>query len=158
MGIFMREQLAHSLKAAMKARDTQRISTIRLINATIKDRDISIRSEENVTGVSDDEILSILGKMIKQRQESAKQYEEAGRIELAQQELAEIEIIQTFLPKQMTEEELIRTVEIIVSELKANSIRDMGRVMANLKQKHSGTMDFSKAGAIAKKILSAVQN
>ena len=158
MGIFMREQLANSLKAAMKARDTQRISTIRLINATIKDRDISIRSEENVTGVSDDEILSILGKMIKQRQESAKQYEEAGRIELAQQELAEIEIIQTFLPKQMTEEELIRTVEIIVSELKANSIRDMGRVMANLKQKHSGTMDFSKAGAIAKKILSAVQN
>ena len=158
MGIFMREQLAHSLKAAMKARDTQRISTIRLINATIKDRDISIRSEENVTGVSDEEILSILGKMIKQRQESAKQYEEAGRIELAQQELAEIEIIQTFLPKQMTEEELTRTVEIIVSELKANSIRDMGRVMANLKQKHSGTMDFSKAGAIAKKILSAVQN
>ena len=154
----MREQLAHSLKAAMKARDKQRISTIRLINATIKDRDISIRSEENVTGVSDEEILSILGKMIKQRQESAKQYEEAGRIELAQQELAEIEIIQTFLPKQMTEEELIRTVEIIVSELKANSIRDMGRVMANLKQKHSGTMDFSKAGAIAKKILSAVQN
>ena len=154
----MREQLAHSLKAAMKARDTQRISTIRLINATIKDRDISIRSEENVTGVSDEEILSILGKMIKQRQESAKQYEEAGRIELAQQELAEIEIIQTFLPKQMTEEELTRTVEIIVSELKANSIRDMGRVMANLKQKHSGTMDFSKAGAIAKKILSAVQN
>ena len=113
----MREQLAHSLKAAMKARDTQRISTIRLINATIKDRDISIRSEENVTGVSDEEILSILGKMIKQRQESAKQYEEAGRIELAQQELAEIEIIQTFLPKQMTEEELI-----IVSETNTDTL------------------------------------
>ena len=90
----MREQLTHSLKAAMKARDTQRISTIRLINAAIKDRDIAVRSEENVKGVTDEEILSILAKMIKQRQESAKQYEEAGRIELAEQELSEIGIIE----------------------------------------------------------------
>ena len=150
----MREQLSHSLKAAMKARDTQRISTIRLINATIKDRDIAVRSEENVKGVTDEEILSILAKMIKQRQESAKQYEEAGRIELAEQELSEIKIIETFLPKQMTENEMIETVDRTIQEMKAVSIRDMGKVMGILKQKHAGKMDFSRAGARAKEVLS----
>lgn len=151
---FMREQLTHSLKAAMKARDTQRISTIRLINAAIKDRDIAVRSEENVNGVTDEEILSILAKMIKQRQESAKQYEEAGRIELAKQELSEIGIIETFLPKQMTENEMIETVDQTIQEIKAVSIRDMGKVMGVLKQKHAGIMDFSRAGARAKEVLS----
>ena len=150
----MREQLTHSLKAAMKARDTQRISTIRLINAAIKDRDIAVRSEENVKGVTDEEILSILAKMIKQRQESAKQYEEAGRIELAEQELSEIGIIETFLPKQMTENEMIETVDQTIQEIKADSIRDMGKVMGVLKQKHAGIMDFSRAGARAKEGLS----
>ncbi|MDG2354435.1 MAG: GatB/YqeY domain-containing protein [Paracoccaceae bacterium] len=150
----MREQLTHSLKAAMKARDTQRISTIRLINAAIKDRDIAVRSEENVNGVTDEEILSILTKMIKQRQESAKQYEEAGRIELAEQELSEIGIIETFLPKQMTENEMIETVDQTIQEIKAVSIRDMGKVMGVLKQKHAGIMDFSRAGARAKEVLS----
>ncbi|PQM56251.1 MAG: glutamyl-tRNA amidotransferase [Rhodobacteraceae bacterium] len=150
----MREQLTHSLKAAMKARDTQRISTIRLINAAIKDRDIAVRSEENVKGVTDEEILSILAKMIKQRQESAKQYEEAGRIELAEQELSEIGIIETFLPKQMTENEMIETVDQTIQEIKADSIRDMGKVMGVLKQKHAGIMDFSRAGARAKEVLS----
>ena len=150
----MREQLTHSLKAAMKARDTQRISTIRLINAAIKDRDIAVRSEENVKGVTDEEILSVLAKMIKQRQESAKQYEEAGRIELAEQELSEIGIIETFLPKQMTENEMIETVDQTIQEIKADSIRDMGKVMGVLKQKHAGIMDFSRAGARAKEVLS----
>ena len=150
----MREQLTHSLKAAMKAKDTQRISTIRLINAAIKDRDIAVRSEENVNGVTDEEILSILAKMIKQRQESAKQYEEAGRIELAEQELSEIGIIETFLPKQMTENEMIETVDQTIQEIKADSIRDMGKVMGVLKQKHAGIMDFSRAGARAKEVLS----
>ena len=150
----MREQLTHSLKAAMKARDTQRISTIRLINAAIKDRAIAVRSEENVKGVTDEEILSILAKMIKQRQESAKQYEEAGRIELAEQELSEIGIIETFLPKQMTENEMIETVDQTIQEIKADSIRDMGKVMGVLKQKHAGIMDFSRAGARAKEVLS----
>ena len=150
----MREQLTHSLKAAMKARDTQRISTIRLINAAIKDRDIAVRSEENVKGVTDKEILSILAKMIKQRQESAKQYEEAGRIELAEQELSEIRIIETFLPKQMTENEMIETVDKTIQEMKAASIRDMGKVMGVLKQKYAGIMDFSRASARAKEVLS----
>lgn len=106
----MRDILEKSLKDAMKARDTQKISTIRLINAAIKDRDIAIRSEDNLEGVSDDEILSILSKMIKQRKESAKQYEEGGRLELAQQEFEEIEIIEKFLPKQL---DLTETEQIV---------------------------------------------
>ncbi len=150
----MREQLTHLLREAMKAKDSQRISTIRLINAAIKDRDIAVRSEENVEGVSDAEILSILGKMIKQRQESAKQYEEAGRIELAEQELSEISIIETFLPKQMSENEMMKIVDQTIVEMKAVSIRDMGKVMGALKQKHAGKMDFSLAGARAKEVLS----
>ena len=97
----MRDKLDKSLKDAMRARDAQKISTIRLINAAIKDRDIAIRSEDNLEGVSDEEILSILSKMIKQRKDSAKQYEEGGRLELAQQEFDEIEIIENFLPKQL---------------------------------------------------------
>ena len=150
----MREELSNSLKLAMKARDAQRISTIRLINAAIKDRDIAVRSEDNVKGVSDEEILSILAKMIKQRQESAKQYEEAGRIELAEQELTEIGIIEDFLPKQMTQSEMIDVVDKTIEEMKAVSIRDMGKVMGILKEKHAGKMDFSQAGARAKEILS----
>jgi len=150
----MREELSNSLKLAMKARDAQRISTIRLINAAIKDRDIAVRSEDNVKGVSDEEILSILAKMIKQRQESAKQYEEAGRIELAEHELTEIRIIEDFLPKQMTQSEMIDVVDKTIEEIKAVSIRDMGKVMGILKEKHAGKMDLSQAGARAKEILS----
>jgi len=150
----MREQFALSLRTAMKAKDTQRISTIRLINAAIKDRDIAIRSEENVKGVSDEEILSILGKMVKQRQESARQYEEAGRLELAEQELKEIDIIETFLPKQMTKEEMMDIVDQTIKEMKANSIRDMGKVMGILKKEYAGRMDFSQAGSRAKEVLS----
>ena len=153
----MREQLTHSLKSAMKARDTQRISTIRLINATIKDRDIAVRSEENVEGVSDEEILSILAKMIKQRQESARQYEEAGRIELAEQELAEIRIIETFLPKQMTESEMIKAVDQIIKEMKAVSIRDMGKVMGTLKELTSGKADVGYISSEVKKALSSIK-
>ena len=150
----MREQFALSLRTAMKAKDTQRISTIRLINAAIKDRDIAIRSEENVKGVSDEEILSILGKMVKQRQESARQFEEAGRLELAEQELKEIDIIETFLPKQMTKEEMMDIVDQTIKEKKANSIRDMGKVMGFLKKEYAGRMDFSQAGSRAKEVLS----
>ena len=122
----MRDILDKSLKDAMRARDTQKISTIRLINAAIKDRDIAIRSEDNLEGVSDEEILSILSKMIKQRKESAKQYEEGGRLELAQQELEEIEIIENFLPRQLDLNEIEQIVKKIILEINANSLRDMG--------------------------------
>jgi hypothetical protein len=138
----------------MRARDTQKISTIRLINAAIKDRDIAIRSEDNLEGVSDGEILSILSKMIKQRKESAKQYEEGGRLELAQQEFEEIEIIENFLPRQLDLNEIEQIVKKIILEINANSLRDMGKVMSLLKENYSGKMDFGKAGVVAKELLS----
>tara|TARA_B100000085_G_scaffold103732_1_gene94329 strand:- start:100 stop:555 length:456 start_codon:yes stop_codon:yes gene_type:complete len=150
----MRDILDKSLKDAMRARDTQKISTIRLINAAIKDRDIAIRSEDNLEGVSDGEILSILSKMIKQRKESAKQYEEGGRLELAQQELEEIEIIENFLPRQLDLNEIEQIVKKIILEINANSLRDMGKVMSLLKENYSGKMDFGKAGVVAKELLS----
>ena len=150
----MRDILDKSLKDAMRARDTQKISTIRLINAAIKDRDIAIRSEDNLEGVSDQEILSILSKMIKQRKESAKQYEEGGRLELAQQEFEEIEIIENFLPRQLGLNETEQIVKKIILEINANSLRDMGKVMNLLKENYSGKMDFGKAGVVAKELLS----
>ena len=150
----MRDILDKSLKDAMRARDTQKISTIRLINAAIKDRDIAIRSEDNLEGVSDQEILSILSKMIKQRKESAKQYEEGGRLELAQQEFEEIEIIENFLPRQLDLNETEQIVKKIILEINANSLRDMGKVMNLLKENYSGKMDFGKAGVVAKELLS----
>ena len=150
----MRDILDKSLKDAMRARDTQKISTIRLINAAIKDRDIAIRSEDNLEGVGDEEILSILSKMIKQRKESAKQYEEGGRLELAQQELEEIEIIENFLPRQLDLNEIEQIVKKIILEINANSLRDMGKVMSLLKENYSGKMDFGKAGVVAKELLS----
>ena len=150
----MRDILDKSLKDAMRARDTQKISTIRLINAAIKDRDIAIRSEDNLEGVSDEEILSILSKMIKQRKESAKQYEEGGRLELAQQEHEEIEIIENFLPRQLDLNEIEQIVKKIILEINANSLRDMGKVMSLLKENYSGKMDFGKAGVVAKELLS----
>ena len=150
----MRDILDKSLKDAMRARDTQKISTIRLINAAIKDRDIAVRSEDNLEGVSDEEILSILSKMIKQRKESAKQYEEGGRLELAQQEFEEIEIIENFLPRQLDLNETEQIVKKIILQINANSLRDMGKVMSLLKENYSGTMDFGKAGVVAKDLLS----
>ena len=150
----MRDILEKSLKDAMRARDAQKISTIRLINAAIKDRDIAIRSEDNLEGVSDEEILSILSKMIKQRKESAKQYEEGGRLELAQQEFEEIEIIENFLPRQLDLNETEQIVKKIILEINANSLRDMGKVMSLLKENYSGKMDFGKAGVVAKELLS----
>ena len=150
----MRDILDKSLKDAMRARDKQKISTIRLINAAIKDRDIAIRSEDNLEGVSDEEILSILSKMIKQRKESAKQYEEGGRLELAQQEFEEIEIIENFLPRQLDLNEIEQIVKKIILEINANSLRDMGKVMSLLKENYSGKMDFGKAGVLAKELLS----
>ena len=150
----MRDILDKSLKDAMRARNAQKISTIRLINAAIKDRDIAIRSEDNLEGVSDEEILSILSKMIKQRKESAKQYEEGGRLELAQQEFEEIEIIENFLPRQLDLNETEQIVKKIILEINANSLRDMGKVMSLLKENYSGKMDFGKAGVVAKELLS----
>ncbi len=142
----MRERLQAALKDAMRAKEVERLSTLRLINAAIKDREIAARGDGAEAGVSDGDILGILGKMVKQRQESARAYEEGGRLELAEKELAEIKVIEEFLPRQLTEAEVDAAIAEAVAEAGATSIRDMGRVMALLKAKYTGQMDFGAAG------------
>ena len=149
----LRNRLSQETKDAMRAKDSARLSTLRLINAAIKDRDIAARSEDNTTGVSDDEILKILAKMIKQRRDSAQAYDEGGRIELAERERAEIEVIQSFLPKQLSETDVRKAIADAIQETGANSIRDMGRIMSVLKGRYAGQMDFGKAGAEVKATL-----
>ena len=149
----IRERFAGDLKEAIKARDPKRVSTLRLIMAAIKDRDIAARTEDNTEGVGDPEILAILGKMIRQRQESARAYEEGGRLDLADQERAEIVIIQDYLPRQLTDTEVGRAVSAAIAETGAASIRDMGKVMGLLKARHTGQMDFSRVGATLKQTL-----
>jgi uncharacterized protein YqeY len=127
-----------------------RLSTLRLINAAIKDRDISVRAEGNEDGVSDDDLLAILGKMVKQRQESARAYEEGGRLELAEKELAEIRVIEDFLPRQLDQAEVDAAIEAAIAEVGAESIRDMGKVMGELKAKYTGQMDFGAVGPAVK--------
>ncbi|WP_225030303.1 GatB/YqeY domain-containing protein [Xinfangfangia pollutisoli] len=149
----LRERLQAALKEAMKAKEADRLSTLRLINAAIKDRDIASRGEgDGGSGaeVSDAEIVALMGKMVKQRQESARAYEEGGRLELAEKELAEIKVIQEFLPRQMTAEEVSAAVEAAMAETGAASIRDVGKVMAALKAKYAGQMDFGAVGAVVK--------
>jgi len=149
----IRERINMQLKQAMKAQEKRRVSTLRLINAAIKDRDIAVRSDGNQDGVSDQDVLAILAKMIKQREESVKTYEEAGRLELAEQEQAEQEIIAEFLPKQLTPEEVQAVSEEVVKELGASGLKDMGRTMAALKERYAGQMDFAKASAVVKDLL-----
>lgn len=149
----IRSRLSDDLKDAMKSKDAARLSTLRLITAAIKDRDIAARSEDNDQGVSDAEIRTIMAKMIKQRDESARTYDEAGRIELAEQERAEIEVIRGYLPRQLSETETQKAIEAAITETGANSIRDMGKIMGFLKTKYSGQMDFGKAGAQVKAAL-----
>ncbi|NOX72141.1 MAG: GatB/YqeY domain-containing protein [Alphaproteobacteria bacterium] len=149
----MRQRLSEALKDAMRAKDAPRLSTLRLISAAIKDKDIAARSDGNDVGVSDDEILAIMAKMIKQRQESATTYEQAARLELAEKERAEILVIEEFLPRQLDEAEVKAAVEAVIAETGASSIRDMGRVMGALKAKYAGQMDFGKAGGAVKALL-----
>lgn len=150
----LREQIDEALKASMKARnDKVRVSTLRLINAAIKDRDIAARACDRCDGVSNDEVLAILTKMVKQREDSAAAYEKGCRPDLAEQEKAEIAVIQEFLPRQMSEAEISAAVKTVVSELEASGLKDMGKCMAALKARHSGAMDFGKAGALMKATL-----
>lgn len=149
----MRERLQAALKDAMRAKEAERLSTLRLINAAIKGREIAARGDGVEAGVSDGDILGILGKMVKQRQESARAYEEGGRLELAEKELNEIKVIEEFLPRQLTVEEVDAAIAEAVAEAGATGIRDMGRVMAVLKAKHTGQMDFGAAGPRVKDLL-----
>lgn len=149
----MRDRLQTALKEAMKAREAERLSALRLINAAIKDRDIAARGEGQEEGISDGEILAVLGKMVKQRQESARIYEEGGRIELAEKELNEIKVIEEFLPRQLSPDEVEAAIAAAIAESGAASIRDMGKVMAVLKGKYTGQMDFGAVGARLKEKL-----
>ena len=146
----MRERLSAALKEAMKAKDAARLSTLRLINAAIKDREIAMRTEGEAVSIGDAEVLGILGKMVKQRQESARAYEEGGRLELAEKELAEVRVIEEFLPRQLSAEEVTAAVDAAIARVGASSIRDMGCVMAELKTKYTGQMDFGAVGPMVK--------
>ena len=146
----LRTRISEALKTAMKAKEPHIVATVRLIMAALKDRDIAARSKGNSDGVSDDEILSMLQSMIKQRRESIEMYEKGGRAELAEQESGEIGIIETFLPEQMDEAAVKAAIEEIVQETGASSLKDMGKVMGLLKENFAGQMDFSKASALVK--------
>jgi uncharacterized protein YqeY len=146
----MRERIAAALKDAMKSREVDRLSTLRLINAAIKDKEIALRGDGGEGSVGDGEVLAILGRMVKQRQESARAYEEGGRLELAEKELSEIKVIEEFLPRQLSAEEVDAAIGKAVAEVGASSIRDMGKVMAALKGKYTGQMDFGAVGPMVK--------
>lgn len=148
-----RTRVNDALKKAMKDKATERLATLRLINAAIKDREIAARGDGDEGGIDDGEILAILGKMTKQRSESARAYEEGGRLDLAERELSEISVIQEFLPKQLDEGEITQAIQNAVSETGAASIRDMGKVMGALKAKFTGQMDFGKVGPLVKEQL-----
>ena len=150
----LRDRLASDLKAAMKAKDSKRLSTLRLISASIKDRDIAARSDGDENLVPESEIMAILARMIKQRTESARAYEEAGRLELAQEERDEIAVIESYLPRQMDQDAIARAIDTEIAALGASSIRDMGRVMAAMKAKYTGQMDFAQVGPQVKARLS----
>ena len=146
----LRIRINESYKSAMKQKETLAVSTLRLIQAALKDRDIAARSTGNIDGISDDEILSLLQSMIKQRRDSIEAYEKGGRMELARQEAEEIGIIQRFLPAQLTPEEMITAIDEIILATHATTLKDMGKVMSALKERFTGQMDFSKASSVVK--------
>ena len=150
----LREKINQQFNVALKNKNKNLVSTLRLILAAIKERDIANRKDGKKEEVKDQEIIKVLQKMKKQRQDSASLYEKGGRQELLNVEKAEIEIIDTFLPKQLNEEETKKICKEIIESIGASSIKDMGKIMASLKQKHSDSIDFSKANVIIKGLLS----
>ena len=151
----LRVQLNDALKEAMKARDQRTVSTVRLILAALKDRDIAARAKGVTDGIGEEEIVEMLHKMVRQRREAIELYERGGRLELAQQEQEEIAVIERFLPKQMSEAEMAAAVAEAVSKTGAATLKDMGKVMGELKQRYTGRMDFAKAGQLVKQKLAS---
>jgi len=149
----LRDKINDEVKIAMRAQDKPRLSTLRLINAAFQNADIE--SERAGKPLSDDDLLGLLQKMIKQRQESVEIYDKGGRKELADQERAEIEVIKGFLPQQMSEAEAKAAIAAVIQNTGAAGMKDMGKVMAALKERHAGKMDFGKASALVKGLLSA---
>jgi uncharacterized protein YqeY len=151
----LRARLNDAMKEAMKAKDAKRLATLRMVLAALKDRDIAARSETSRDLLGDDEILSLLAKMIKQREESAAAFDAGNRPELAAGERDEIAVIRSFMPAQMDEAETHAAIKGVIAELGATSIKDMGKVMAALKERYAGRMDFSKASAATKDLLNS---
>ena len=149
----LRAQLTDALKVAMKAKNERAVSTVRLILAALKDRDIAARTKGNPDGITDDEVRAMMQNMIKQRRESMALYEQGGRCELAQQEAEEITIIEGFLPKQLSDSDIQAAAKALITEIGAQGIKDMGRTMAAMKQRYAGQMDFSKASLVVKQLL-----
>ncbi len=149
----MRTRLQEALKEAMRSKEARAVATVRLILAALKDRDIAARSKGQMDGISDDEILSMLQSMIKQRRESIQLYEQGGRLELAEQESEEIAVIERFLPRQMDDAEVAAAIDATLSALGAAGLKDMGRVMADLRERFAGQMDFAKASGLVKQKL-----
>lgn len=147
----LHDRIDTALKQAMRDRAAGRLATLRLINAAIKDQEIAARGGDGeADGISDEQIRAILSKMAKQRHESARAYEEGGRLDLAERERAEIEVITELLPRQMDEAEIGRAIDAAIHDTRAESIRDMGKVMATLKERHTGRMDFGAVGPLVK--------
>jgi uncharacterized protein len=149
----LRDNINDALKGAMKARDEARVSTLRLVNSSLKNADIEARGQGKPP-LSDEDALGVLQKMIKQRQESAELYQKGGRPELAAKEQAEIEIISGYLPQQLSDIEAGSVIQALVHEINAQTMKDMGKVMAALKERYAGKLDFTKASAAVKKALS----
>ena len=150
----LREDISAAVKEAMKAGDKKRLSTLRLMSSAIKDKDINSRTDgHDSTLTSDAGLIELFAKMVKQRQESATAYEQGGRQELAQNERDEIAIIQSYMPKQLSDEDAKAVVAGIIAAVGATSVKDMGKVMAALKERHAGSIDMGKAGAVVKQNL-----
>ena len=149
----IRENLSQTLKTAMKAKDENTLTTVRMIISKMKERDIEARVSGNMNGIPDPELLSLMQGMIKQRQESAKMYRDGGRPELADKEDAEIKIIEQFLPAQMNDDQIADVIAGIIAKTGAAGVKDMGKIMAELKANYAGQLDMAKAGAVVKQKL-----
>lgn len=146
----LREDISSSVKDAMKSKDAIRLSTLRLVNAAIKDRDIAARAEDRCGGIEDSEIMALLAKMVKQREESASTYEDNGRPELAERERSEIDVIRAFMPTPLSDDELKSVIEGYVKDSGATCLKSMGKIMGQLKSDYAGRVDMGKAGAMVK--------
>lgn len=149
----LREEIKKELVAAMKEKNESKTATLRLINAAIKDKDIEARPKGNTNGIDDNAILSLLQSMIKQRKESIEMYKQGNRVDLAEKEQAEIDVIATFLPKQLSESEMKEKIQAVINSTGATSIKDMGKVMGALKAQYAGQMDFAAASNLIKQLL-----
>ena len=149
----LREQIKSELITAMKAKDETKTSVLRMIGAALKDKDIAARPSGKTDGISEEEILSMLQGMIKQRRESIEMYKQGNRDDLVQKEQAEIDVISSFLPKQMDDSEMQAAIQAVITETGASSMKDMGKVMGALKSKYAGQMDFGKASGMIKGLL-----